>query len=105
MNFLLWLSGLLFLLAFFAVFVSVVVLAGNITGMFFDKDLQVFPSVTRCRLCEKRVFVWQKHERRNANVVMNNPQQIAMSCSASTIVHKNCKGVPDFSVSVRLGSG
>jgi hypothetical protein len=57
-------------------------------------------SVTRCRICEKRVFVWQRRERRNYSTETNNPDNLLISCSSSGIVHKHCKGNPIFNVTV-----
>ena len=71
--------------------------------MIRDPNLHFFPSVTRCLLCNHRVFVWQRHERRSTKIDLVNPDGIACACSGSSIVHKSCKGIPTSSVSVRLG--
>lgn len=65
-------------------------------------DYFPWPAVTRCRICEKRVYVWQKQERRAFNVILDNPQRVACGMSASGIVHTGCKGHPDFQAGVHI---
>jgi hypothetical protein len=66
-----------------------------------DPHLHFWPSVTRCQICDKRVFVWQRKERRQFKLKTDNPNNLAVSCKASGVVHKNCKGNPTFEVSIR----
>lgn len=69
--------------------------------LIMNPDLHTWPSITRCRICDKRVFVWQGNERRAFNVQMQNPDRLLVASSASGIVHTKCKGHPDFELSVQ----
>ncbi len=83
-------------MAFFAISAAVFlfILVLNILYMCRDRNLHLWPSVTRCRICDKRIFVWQRHERRDDQVVLDNPSRLVVSVHASSIVHKSCKGAP-----------
>ncbi len=72
----------------------------NVQAMLVESGLHLWPSITSCRFCEKRIFVWQLHERRNFRVNLDNPNNLAVSVGMSGIIHKNCPGVPNTSVSV-----
>ncbi|HOX29931.1 MAG TPA: hypothetical protein PLR75_02120 [Candidatus Pacearchaeota archaeon] len=68
-----------------------------------DPGLCVWPRITHCRVCNKPVYAWQRHERRNFAVELDNPDKLAVSITtASGIVHSACKGVPVFKAGVRL---
>ena len=69
-------------------------LIGFIVVPFHNSDYCGWPAVTSCPLCEKRVGVWQKHERREYEVKLDNPCNLWIECSASGIVHSVCEGVP-----------
>lgn len=75
----------------------------DIVRMIKDPNFHSWPAVTRCRICDKRVFVWQRRERRAFNVSLDNPDKIATLVGASGIVHKKCKGNPEFKCSVHIG--
>ena len=60
-----------------------------------DKNYYGFPAITQCRICNKTVWIWQKHEKRDYKVVGNYPFS-----SAGGTVHKHCKGNPEFEVNV-----
>jgi len=73
-----------------------------------DPDLHVWPGVTRCRICEKRVFVWQRRDFRPYVVSFDDPEDLLQDypnkISASGIVHRKCKGAPTVTLSVRRRS-
>jgi len=69
--------------------------------MIRNPDLHFFPSVTRCRICGKRVFVWQRQESRKMDINVDNPRNVAIQCSGRAIVHMKCKGVPTGRISIR----
>lgn len=68
-----------------------------------DPNFHCWPSVTRCRLCAKRVFAWQRKERRPLAVRVDNPGCLEVGISGSCIVHRGCSGTPTADVSVRIG--
>jgi len=61
-------------------------------------DLHIWPSVNRCRICGKRVFVWQEMKMRECIIVLSNPLPVKISGYA--IVHKECKGPPIVKIRV-----
>lgn len=65
-----------------------------------DPGLHLWPSVTRCRLCDSRIFVWQSYERRSMQMDVDNPQRLVVGVSGSCLVHTGCEGVPTSKVSV-----
>lgn len=81
-----------------AVGVGVSILIVNFREMRKNPGSHPWPAVTRCRLCEQRVYIWQKHERRAYNVDFNNPDRIAAAVSSSGIVHKSCQGTPSIKI-------
>ncbi len=80
-----------------------VIIGQNFIEMGRNPNTHYFPSVTTCRLCNKRVFVWQGHERRDMNMELDNPDGIMMAVSGSCIVHKNCKGTPKSKLTAKIG--
>lgn len=60
-----------------------------------------WPSVTTCRLCTRRIFAWQRKDRRSATVQVDNPDCVEVGISGSCIVHHGCFGTPTMDVSVR----
>lgn len=56
--------------------------------------------VTRCRLCNKTVWIWQRHERRDMSITEENTGELAVFASGSCIVHSKCKGTPTGKVSI-----
>jgi len=96
------------MITFILIFLLSVVFGGfclviieNFIDMKKDSHYHPWPSVTRCRICDKRVFVWQMRERRGFTVELDNPRNLAVGCSSSGIVHKHCKGNPVFKMSVK----
>ena len=63
-----------------------------------DKNYYGWPAVTKCRICNKTVWVWQNYERRSFTVEGNS--RISISASGG-FVHKNCKGHPKFEVKIK----
>lgn len=78
------------------------VLAINIIFMANNPNFIAFPCITRCRLCDNRIYVWQRHERRQYKVKLNNPYRLLCSVEASGIVHKACKSTPETEVTVTV---
>ena len=83
-----------------AVIAVAIILAGftilSILELRRDPDYCGFPALTRCRLCENRVYVWQRRERRewSHEVICNVPPPFAPRVYLSAIVHAGCKGTP-----------
>ncbi|MFA6604204.1 MAG: hypothetical protein WCT10_05230 [Patescibacteria group bacterium] len=82
--------------------IAVIVLAGYVilavAARFQDPELCLWPSITRCRLCEKLVYVWQKNEFRDYEIEIRNPgglpEELLAGVSARGIVHCRCQGTP-----------
>lgn len=68
--------------------------------MYRNPDTHSWPAVTRCRLCDKRIFVWQRYERRAARMEADDPGRVLFSVSGSSLVHTKCRGNPVMHVSV-----
>ena len=87
--------------------IIVIILLGcliiNLVFMRRDPHIHLWPAVTSCRLCDKRIWVWQGHEYRQYKVKTDNPDGVAISCGMGGIVHKRCKGTPEVEIGVRLG--
>jgi len=54
-----------------------------------------WPAVTRCRICNKRVWIWQPHERRSYSTPIEGSFSegsgiIHMEASLTTTVHTKC---------------
>lgn len=96
-----WIIGLLSL----AVLAAAALVIAATVAMKRDPDLHIWPAVTRCRVCEKRVFIWQAQEFRPYLVRLDNPdmipEEMLVKISASGIVHKGCRGTPNVTVTVR----
>lgn len=70
-----------------------------------NPNLHCWPSIARCRLCARRVFAWQRKERRSVAVRVDNPDCLDVGIDGSCLVHRGCFGTPTADVSIRLGSG
>jgi len=96
------------ILAVFAVVLLVSATTVWVAVLRRNPDLHVWPSVTRCRICEKRVFVWQRQEFRPYLVNVENPDRLPETAlagvTASGIVHRRCKGSPRVTVTFRRRS-
>lgn len=68
-----------------------------------DRNFHAWPSVTRCQLCDKRIFAWQRHERRALGVDLDNVHDVHVRVSGSCLVHKGCKGIPVSHVRIQIG--
>ncbi|PIT88391.1 MAG: hypothetical protein COU29_01215 [Candidatus Magasanikbacteria bacterium CG10_big_fil_rev_8_21_14_0_10_36_32] len=88
-------------IAALAIFIMVLVI--NLIFMHHDQNIHLWPAVTSCRLCEKRIWVWQPHEYREYKLKTDNPDNIAIWCGMSGIVHKNCHGTPEVLISIHRG--
>lgn len=92
-----------FLLIMFAIAAGITIVGmviSTVVMMWRNPDLSIWPAVTRCGICNKRVYVWQKHERRSCNVDLDNPNHVAAWVTSSAIVHKHCEGNPVMKISV-----
>ena len=92
----------LLIAALFSLVVVVAVLVSNGIAMYRDPGFHPWPGVPRCPLCDKRIFVWQRYERRPFRVEVDNPQRRMVSISSSGLVHKSCQGTPVTSVKVSV---
>ena len=57
-------------------------------------DYHPWPGITRCLICEKRIYAWDHYERRAMAVDQGN---VAGTC----LVHKGCKGHPKLEVLIK----
>lgn len=71
--------------------------------MYQNRNYHSWPSVARCRLCDKRIFAWQRHERRAFDADVENPQRVMVFISVSCLMHKSCKGHPASHVQIMVG--
>jgi hypothetical protein len=74
------------------------IVGGNILHLITDKNYYGWPAVTQCRICNKTVWAWQNHERRDYKVKSNS----YMVVGASGIVHAECKGNPEFKINIEV---
>lgn len=56
-----------------------------------EPDYYPWPSVTRCRMCDERIYTWQDHERRTYYSTCEN----GVCFSKSGLVHTDCEHNPD----------
>lgn len=63
-----------------------------------NPDLHIWPSVTRCQLCEKRIYAWQGYERRAMQVNVTGNGVGYAYISGSSLCHKKCEGTPKCEV-------
>ncbi len=92
------------------IIVGAVILVGILAILFFmvwllwfrsSKD-SVWPQITKCNICDKQVYVWQLHERRNMDISISGDIFLG-NISGSAIVHKKCEGSPKSKVTVNRG--
>ncbi|MDP3771234.1 MAG: hypothetical protein Q8R16_02965 [bacterium] len=69
-----------------------------------DPSYHCWPSITTCRLCTRRVFAWQRKQRRSLAVHVDNPHCVDVGISGSCIVHLGCPGTPTADASIRISS-
>lgn len=70
------------------------VLGPRLYWLAVDKDYYGWPAVTKCRICDKTVWVWQSYDRRPIPVQLENEQGLAVSCGMTGLMHVKCKGLP-----------
>ena len=68
-----------------------------------DPTFHTWPSVTTCQLCNKRVYAWQRKERRAHGVHSESHQHLMVYVGGSSLVHKSCKGTPVAGVKIQFG--
>lgn len=83
------------------VYFFLIIVALNAWAMYKDPDLHLWPSITRCQLCGKRIFAWQRYGRRPMSVELHNPHNIPTFVSGSCLCHKRCKGNPATNITVK----
>lgn len=69
-----------------------------------DPNVHLWPSVARCRLCARRIFAWQRKERRSIAVRVDNPACVSVGIDGSCLVHRGCEGTPTADVSIHRPS-
>lgn len=97
----------IYLLAILA-FGCLIFVAYRIYDLITDKDFYGFPAVTKCGICGKTVWEWQRYERREYTVNVDSDENLGYgdrpiiigSVSASGLVHKKCVGNPSFNVKI-----
>jgi len=59
-------------------------------------EIHIWPAVNRCRICRKRVFVWQQREMAKYSVLLDNPHGWQGEIEVWGLVHCSCigKGLP-----------
>ncbi len=85
---------------YFVLFLVIVVVCTRSLLLWYRPDLHVFPSITRCRLCNKRIWIWQSYERREFKIQPMNPENVPLVIKMSGLVHCKCKGLPECKVIV-----
>lgn len=99
------------LIALFSLLLLAAIIIGgaNLVTMTADPGMHLWPSVARCRLCNKRIWVWQRYERRPCQVSCEcrrfPPELVAVSCDGSSLVHRCCPGQPVANVSIKRARG
>ncbi|MCH7758844.1 hypothetical protein IID20_00575 [Patescibacteria group bacterium] len=86
-------KNLIFLISFLLIFLLTIPIT-NFTIMAFNPDFSAWPAITHCVICEKRVYVWQEHERRTFRKKLDNPAQLRIQVISNSIVHQDCQGEP-----------
>ncbi|TSC52949.1 MAG: hypothetical protein CEO40_114 [Parcubacteria group bacterium LiPW_72] len=66
-------------------------------------EYSLFPVVTTCRLCNKKIYVWQRKESRWYKTTLDNPYNIAITVRVGGLVHKKCEGTPEFIIKASFG--
>lgn len=56
----------------------------------------IWPIKSRCPLCNKRVWTWQPHERRDTYISLNKQGNRMVRSSQTAVVHRKCTGVPSI---------
>jgi hypothetical protein len=67
----------------------------NCIMMIKDRNFHAFPSITRCVVCKKRVFIWQRRGRKRfpVPVVGYNPGGLVKAWM-DTNIHRGCCDAP-----------
>jgi hypothetical protein len=81
--------------------ISIGTIIGKTILLATDDTYYGFPAVTKCRICNKTVWIWQPHERREYNAI--NTGNYPTIVHANGIVHKHCKGTPNFEINISVG--
>ena len=65
-----------------------------------NKDLNEWPSLTRCPLCNNRIWIWQRFETRSYKLdvgpLASDKTNLAIKAYLTALVHKGCYGVPQL---------
>lgn len=70
--------------------------------MFRNPKAHTWPSVARCHICRKRIYVWQKTRHRPFIDDPDNPDNYVKAVQTSKPVHQTCKGKPVKRLKVRV---
>ena len=97
----------LFILAgLIVIIVGIIMVVVAISNLFFMRkhpEYSLFPVVTTCRLCNKKIYVWQRKESRWYKTTLDNPYNIAITVRVGGLVHKKCEGTPEFIIKASFG--
>ena len=77
------------------IIVLLIVYSAMTTRFALDEDYHGWPAVTRCGICDHRVWIWQDYERREWKPKIDNPQGLAVNFTTmSSLLHTGCEGTP-----------
>lgn len=81
-------------------FIAILVIAAWLTMAFMSMqrwpEIHIWPAANRCRICRKRVFVWQRRKMVEYSVLLDNPRGWQGTVEAWGLAHCSCigKGLP-----------
>lgn len=91
------------LLAFIVLFDGTLIWFSNVGWhLYRDRNLHLWPSVTRCRICDKRIWAWQRHERRENGVNVSGNGAGYAYVTSSSLYHCKCKGTVPSEITVTV---
>jgi hypothetical protein len=66
--------------------------------MYTQPEWHFWPSVARCQLCQKRIYVWQNYERRDMKMKVMMTCTLPVQVWGSSLCHTACEGQPEGEV-------
>ena len=93
-------ASFLLLLFLCSAILTTVIVGPYIAKAFVVSDYYHWPKLTKCPICEQKIWAWHDYERRQYPVSFENnvdddsPIRI-ISVTKSSLFHKNCKGLPE----------
>lgn len=91
----------LFCIAILLLLIAILVIV-RILQLILYPDWCPFPVVTRCSVCKKRIYVWQKRERITLPLQFTGDVLPWTTGWSSTLIHKSCSGKPAVSSKVHV---